>query len=319
MDIIKDFANFRKYKNVVMTLGKFDGLHIGHQFIIEKVIKRAREINGCSLVFTFESHPFLTLSPKKNPKQLISLHEKIDILKELHIDVLVLTEFTKHFANLTPNEFFEKILIEKINCKELFIGENFSFGKDKTGNIDTLKNLCQKYDVKLNIIKIVDLKHIKISSTKIRKLIIDGNLKLAKKFLGKNYSILGKVIKGSGRGKTLGFPTTNLKIHNVVLPPKGVYLCYITYKENYYQGLVNIGFRPTFFEDNNFQIEVFIFDFDKDIYHEHLKISFIKKLRDEIKFANSEDLIIQIKKDVEQAKYEFKEMIEKFDGLSERN
>ncbi|MFH1612577.1 MAG: bifunctional riboflavin kinase/FAD synthetase [bacterium] len=305
MDIIRDLSNFTKYENIVMTLGKFDGLHIGHQFIIKKVIERAYEIKGHSLVFTFESHPFSLLFPEKNPKQLISLHEKIDKLKKLNIDILVLTEFTKHFSNLTPNEFFEKILIEKINCKEIFIGENFSFGKDKTGNIDILKNLCQKYNVKLNIIKIFDLDNIKVNSTEIRKLITNGKLNLVEKFLERPYSILGKVIKGNGRGKKLGFPTTNLKIHNVVIPPRGVYLCYITYKENYFQGLVNIGFRPTFFENNNFHIEVFIFDFDKDIYHEHLKVSFIKKLRDEIKFSNSEELIIQIKKDVEQSKYEF--------------
>jgi riboflavin kinase/FMN adenylyltransferase len=294
-----------KIEKIVATLGKFDGLHLGHQLIINQVIRRAKEIEGQSLVFTFESHPLSVVFPQSSPLQLISLHQKVAFLEEYGVDILMLVEFTRHFSELPPTEFFEKIMVKKIKCREIFVGEDFVFGRDKRGDIQLLEQLSERFGVRLNSVK--KFRHLgrEVSSSWIREAIAEGDLKLAAQLLGRPYAILGKVVPGEGRGRKLGFPTTNLHLHNLVLPPAGVYLARVLYQKKQFSALVNIGFRPTFGE-GRFQVEVFIFDFQQEIYHQYLTVFLLEKLREEKKFKNVEDLTAQIKEDVKIAREKFK-------------
>lgn len=297
MKIIKNLENLKeKYEKVIMSMGKFDGIHIGHQKIIKEVVKRAKLVKGTSLIFTFEEHPLKIVAPNECPPQISSLHKKINLFKNLGIDILVLINFDHKFAQIPCSYFIENILVKKINCKEIYVGEKFSFGKNKEGNINTLKILSEKFNVKVKCIKEVEVNKEDVSSSKIRELIMQGKLELVTKLLNRPYEIYSQVVEGKKRGTQLGFPTANLLASGYVLPPMGVYAVEVNYKEKKFKGICNIGYRPTF-EEKDYLIEVHLFNFNLNIYHQFIEVAFIKKIRNEQKFANGMFLKQQLIKD----------------------
>lgn len=287
----------RQFRNPVITIGIFDGVHRGHKKIISALVKRAKKIKGTSIVITIYPHPAKLLHPKTAPPLLISLNHRIRLIEELGVDVLLMLKFTKYFSNLTAEDFIEKILVEKIGIKEIIIGSDFVFGKDKLGNTPFLKEARKKHGFKVTKIRILKSSGSLISSTRIRKLVTSGKLAKASNLLERPVSILGTVKKGAKRGRILGYPTANIDPHHEAIPPSGVYAVSVKFKEKIFGGVLNIGRRPTFYKDSEPTIEVHIFNFKKSIYNEDLEIEFVKKIRNEVKFPSRAKLIAQIRLD----------------------
>ncbi|MFA4910144.1 MAG: bifunctional riboflavin kinase/FAD synthetase [Desulfobacteria bacterium] len=302
MEIIRGTANLKKKFNTpVITIGNFDGIHLGHQKIFKDVKRRSSELKGDSIVYTFEPHPLNILFPHKKVPLITSFSEKIKLIEESGIDFVICEDFTPEYANLSPRQFVKDILLDKIGVKAVFVGHDYAFGKGRKGNIDTLKQLGEELVFEVHVVDAVKVDAILVSSTKIRDTIQKGDVKKVAGFLGRSYSISGKVEKGKSRGKGLGFPTANLKSVEEICPKPGIYAVHVSYRDQPYQGVVNIGFNPTF-KDKTLSIEVYILKFNKDIYDEYIKISFVERLRDEKAFDSPETLVEQIKKDVEMAR-----------------
>jgi riboflavin kinase/FMN adenylyltransferase len=284
-----------------ITLGNFDGLHLGHQELVRKVITRAKELGAYSIVVTFRPHPLKVLAPEKCPPLISIYEEKIRLFEKLGVDVLVKIPFTLEFAKMSPEDFVKGILCDLLGAKEIFVGFNYRFGRGREGNITTLKALGKKLGFTVREIEQVSLDGEVISSTKIRHLLRDGEVEHAARLLGRTYAITGIVIKGDGRGKNLGFPTANIAPKHAIIPSHGVYAVRLSVRDRFYDGIANIGMRPTFGK-NALAIEVHVFDFNEDIYGEEISLYFIGKIREEIKFNSSGELIHQINKDVETAR-----------------
>jgi len=301
MEIIKSISSLKKkQKKSIITIGIFDGVHHGHQRIIKDVNKKARRAGLKSHLVTFYPHPVDFFGNKKI--SLTTLDEKIALLDELGLEALSVIKFTKKFAQLLPGEFIRKYILP-LHPHEIIVGSNHTFGKNASGNIELLKKFGKKYGFKVSIAKLKKKNKTNINSTLIRELILLGRIEKAEEFLGRKYSIFGKVVKGRGIGRKLGFPTANLKVSgNKLLPGPGVYLTKTLVKKKYYSSLTNIGFAPTFGKQNVLSVEVFLKDFKKNIYGTTLKVIFLKKIRDEKKFGSEEALKKQIKKDVSNLK-----------------
>ncbi|OGL45981.1 MAG: riboflavin biosynthesis protein RibF [Candidatus Schekmanbacteria bacterium RBG_16_38_11] len=291
----------REYKNPILTLGNFDGVHLGHQEIFKRVVKRAKEIEGTSIAITFDPHPLKILAPEKCPSLITNFKEKAEILESFQIDILFSIPFTREFSSLDADDFIKKIVVDKIGPKELFIGYDFAFGKGREGDTSVLKGLGESLGFKVTVVKPIRVGEKTVSSTLIRNLIKEGNVKEASVYLGRPYSISGEVIKGHGRGKGLGFPTANINFQNELIPSEGVYIGEILFGEERHKSLINVGTNPTFGEDK-LNVEVFILDFGRDIYGEFLKVFFQEKIRGEIRFKTPEQLIVQMQKDLKQAR-----------------
>lgn len=295
--VIYGLSNLKKkIKNAYLTIGIFDGLHLGHQFIIRSTIKKARLHKGRSIVITFWPHP------EKEP-HLNSLAHRVNLIRELNPHFCIIILFTKNFSLQSPREFIKNIF-KKIEIKEIFTGRNFTFGKDAQGNIDLLKKISKEFDFKINIIEPLKINHQSISSTLIRRLIQEGNVALAKKYLGREVSVAGQVIKGDKLGRLLGYPTANIISKHEVMPASGIYVVKVIIGKNKLNGICYIGKRPTFKKNNQQKnnIEVHIFNFKKNIYHKHLEILFLKKIRPDKKFPNKQRLLTQIQRDERKAK-----------------
>jgi riboflavin kinase/FMN adenylyltransferase len=283
--------------NTVVTVGSFDGIHLAHKRIIEKINKLALLNNFKSLIFTFLNHPRSVFSGEDIPF-ITTLEQKKEILEKLHIDYLFLQYFDKKFAENSAEDFIKNILIAKLKMKILVIGDDHRLGKGREGSYEHLKFLSEKYDFKLYQIDSVVYNGIRVSSTNIRKAIINGDIVLANSLLGYEYFFDGIVVGGSKIGRDLGFPTANISLKKEKLMPKiGVYAVSCRINGNIYYGMANLGYRPTINQAKDITFEVNIFDFDKDIYHQEIRIFFLKKIRDEMKFASKEDLIRQLHKD----------------------
>jgi len=296
----------KEYKNPILALGNFDGVHLGHQEILKRVVQRAKNIDGTSIVITFEPHLLQILCPEKCPPLINSFREKAEILESLGIDILICILFDKKFSNLKPIEFVKKIVIDKIGARELFIGYDFAFGKGREGDTRLLTESGEEMGFKVTVVEPIKIENKTISSTLIRNLIKEGNVKEASLYLGRPYSIRGKVVKGEGRGRNLGFPTANIQPHKELIPKEGVYIGRVFLKKEGYKSLINVGTKPTFGE-HELNVEAYIFDFDKNIYGEFLKISFLERIRDEIRFKTSELLIVQMQEDLKLAEKFFLE------------
>jgi riboflavin kinase/FMN adenylyltransferase len=281
----------------VITLGNFDGLHLGHQELIRKVIRRAKETGSRSIVVTFRPHPLKILAPEKCPPLISIYEEKIKLFEKLGIDVLVKIPFTLEFAKMSPGDFVKGILCDMLGAKEIFVGFNYRFGRGREGNIATLKALGERLGFTVREVEQVSLNGEVISSTKIRHLLRDGEVEHAARLLGRTYTITGIVVRGDGRGKSLGFPTANIAPKHSIIPAHGVYAVRLFVRDRFYDGIANIGMRPTF-DKNVLTIEVHVFDFDEDIYGEDISLYFIGKIRDEKKFGSADELIRQIRRDV---------------------
>lgn len=300
MEVIKGekFTDL-KIGAIVIALGTFDGIHLGHQAVINKTKEIARKINLPCGVYTFSPHPLKVIKPAFAPNSLISPAQKIELLSNFDIDYYLEQRFTIEFSQLEYTDFILDYLVDQLNVAHIVVGEDFTFGNHGEGNIKTLKAMGKEYGFKATGIRSIKKDGERISSTRIREMITRGEVNKVPEFLGRYYILSGKVIKGAGRGKDLGFPTANLKLAvDYVLPPRGVYACYVKVLERKYRGIANFGFNPTF-SGNAYSVEVHILDFDReDIYGEKISIELVNFIREEITFRSSKDLVKQIRKDI---------------------
>ena len=301
MEVFNSLSEVKKDKNTVITLGTFDGIHLGHRKIIDGVIRRAENLNARSFLITFDPHPRSVVSKEHAIKLLNTLQEKIDILDDLKIQNLLIINFSKEFSQLSSEEFFKNYIIDKIGLKEIVIGYDHHFGKGRGGDEHTLREMGREYDFDVTKVDAVDINSTSVSSTKIRKALAEGNIKLANSFLGRYYSFQGYVIKGDGRGRSLGFPTANIKLkdENKLLPAIGIYAVELILENEKHFGLMSIGKRPTFYNNGQLTTEIFIFDFDKDVYDKEVTVKVLERIRGEEKYSSPEALVAQMKKDKE--------------------
>lgn len=288
----------------VVTIGVFDGVHIGHRRIIEMVVKRAKRLGIKSVVLTFDPHPIDILRPKSRIPSLISLGHRIRLIESLGADILIVVKFSKTFAKLSAGKFAKDILVSRLGAREVYVSEGFYFGKGAGADKEKLKDMGRALGFKVNIVAPVKADGHTVSSSLIRRAIAKGDLALGAKLLGRPVSILGTVVRGARLARELGYPTANVNPHHEVIPPSGVYAVRVSYRGISFKGVLNIGTRPTFFgpRDREPSIEAHIFDFHKHIYGEDLEILFIKKLREEVKFKDRADLVRRIRKDAKQAR-----------------
>ena len=292
----------RPLVNPVVTLGNFDGIHLGHRKIFERVKAEASRMGGESVVITFEPHPLKVLSPRSCPPLLAPPKKKISLIEQLGMDVVLCIEFTKAFSEISPSDFVKNILVDRVGARKVIVGYNFHFGKRKKGNPQTLKQIGSLYNLQVEIIDSLIIEGITVSSSKIRELIKHGKVEKASKLLGRHYSILGKVIEGAKRGRLIGFPTANLEISNELFPLTGVYAVEVVWNGQSFKGVADVGRNPTFeTEGGKISTEVYILDFNEDIYGEEIQVDFVKRIRDEVRFDSAAQLIAQIQKDVEWA------------------
>ncbi len=291
-----------KIKRSTATIGIFDGVHRGHQRILEKLVREARKLKTKSLVITFYPHPRKVLNPQSKVPLLISLEHRLKLMEEEGVDFFLVIKFTQPFARIKADDFIKEILVNKLGIKTLVVGENFLFGHRGKGNFSLLKGLSKKYGFRLLGVKPVKMKSKYVSSTRIRRAIEKGDLKNASLMLGRPVTVLGTIVKGRKFGRRLGFPTANINPHHEAIPPGGVYAVDVQLGEKNYKGILNIGTRPTFRKDKDPTIELHIFNFKKDIYKKDVEIIFKKKIRDERKFSSVEALRKQIHKDTLRAR-----------------
>lgn len=306
MKIYHKLSDFKPKGNAVVTTGTFDGVHIGHRKILERLKEKAKEINGESTLLTFWPHPKLVLSPHQNArvsKILSTIEEKTELLEEIGIDHLVILPFTREFSELTCERYIEDILISGFGTKAMVIGYDHRFGKNREGGIDYLLEHSSRFKIDIEEINRQEIDNLTISSTQIRKAIEEGDIKVANELLGRYYSFSGTVVKGRQLGRQIGFPTANVQTQNEfkLIPKNGVYAVQVKLRNQTFKGVMNIGNRPTV-EGIGITQEVHIFDFSDDIYGETLKVEIVDFIRDEVKFENIDKLIAQIKTDAELAK-----------------
>lgn len=302
MEIIKGLENIRGVQESIVTLGTFDGFHVGHRKLIDRVLVEAGKQNRESVLVTFEPHPQLVLKNKKQEIRLLtSIDEKLGLLNSCLIDKAVIIEFNKEFSQKSYRDFVKKILIDKIKMKHLIVGYDSHFGKNRKGNIETLNELASELDFKVSKVEPYYHNEQIISSSLIRNLILEGKLQEASSYLGRNYSLSGSVIPGDGRGKKLSFPTANIKPDNEhkLIPLDGVYAVDVNVINENFKGMLNIGNRPTF--STNHAIEVNVFGLQEDVYNKKITIHFKKRLRKEKKFSSREELVNQLKIDKEES------------------
>ncbi len=299
MNIYTENSTIIKNKKSVVTIGTFDGVHKGHLDILDHVIQKAEEIDGRSFVITFKPHPRTIIAKKDNIFLLTTYEEKIELLKNRGIENLLIINFTKEFSNLTAKEFVDNIICNKIGAAHLVIGYDHKFGKDRVGDQSRLTELGIERNFTVSTVAPVEFNGEIISSTKIRMALFDGNIQKANNFLGRNYSIEGKVVEGTKRGRIIGFPTANIEVENKLklVPKNGVYAVKVFFDSMVYFGIMNIGVRPTFEDLKRRFIEVYILNFSGNIYDKKIKVEFLKRIRDEKKFSSKEELIKQIKDD----------------------
>jgi len=300
MEIIRYSKNIiLPNKKYYIALGVFDGVHLGHQKLIKLTVDKARKNDGISMVATFDPHPDKIINPESNVFLLTTLEERINLIKELGVDVFLVIKFTKTMSKIPPEDFISKILVDSLLVKELFVGFNYKFGFQGKGNTDILTKYSKFYNFKTNILKPITVNNTIISSTRIKDYIKSGEIEKAKKLLGHDITISGKVVPGKGRGKKLlNFATANIEVpSDKIIPVNGVYLVEIIIHNIKYYGLMNIGVKPTFKESER-TIEVHIINFNKKIYNKKLTVNVLKKIREEKNFRHPSLLKKQIEEDI---------------------
>tara|TARA_Y100001970_G_scaffold24148_2_gene28651 strand:- start:7418 stop:8347 length:930 start_codon:yes stop_codon:yes gene_type:complete len=303
MKVVKSIENYSSKKKSIITIGTFDGIHIGHQEIIKSLVKESISKNALSLILTFFPHPRMVLNKNFSIKLIDTLKEKEKMFEKLGLNTLIIQPFTKNFANISSHDFTKEILVKKLNVKKIILGYDHRFGKNRESSVEDLIQLGLTYNFEVEVISAKKINSINISSTKIRKAIELGNFKKANLYLGRNFEINGKVVKGKGIGKKIGFPTANILIEEnyKLIPNKGVYLIKAKIKNKTYYGMMNIGNRPTL-NGIDETLEINIFKFNENIYGKRLTIFFLEKIRNEIKFDSIEKLGNQLLKDKDYCK-----------------
>ncbi len=310
MNIYNNIADFNKISNAIVTIGTFDGIHFGHQQIIRALVEKAKLLNGESVILTFFPHPRMIIDPENAALKMINtIHEKAVILEKLGVNHLIITPFTRDFSNLSVEDYIQQILVDKIGTKHLIIGYDHRFGKDRKGGLKELKAGGLVHDFEVIEIPEQDVDDVAVSSTKIRTALLSGDVKLASLYLGYRFSLTGSVIKGDKIGRTIGFPTANLFIEETykLIPADGIYAVSLhlqedpkkaSVKSQTYLGMAYIGQRPTI-NGMTRNIEVNIFDFDREVYGQNLTMEFHQFLRADYKFPSLETMTEQLKKDKE--------------------
>lgn len=293
------------YPNAVITIGNFDGVHIGHQALFHQVIEKAEAIGGTAVAMTFEPHPIRVLKQNGHPPLITIYEQKIELMSTVGLDVLIALPFTTEFAAWSAERFVRELLAERIGVRAIVVGQDYTFGKGREGNVDMLKAYGRQLGFEVHVLDWISAPKNgigRISSTRVRDLVMEGRMDDARKLLGRCYQIRGIVAKGRDRGgRLLGFPTANITIADELCPKAGVYAVTAEVRGQKHKGVANIGFSPTF-DDHQFTVEVYILDFDQDIYGEKIRVNFIERLRDEEKFSSLPELSDQIRKDVEMAR-----------------
>ncbi|MBT8246072.1 MAG: bifunctional riboflavin kinase/FAD synthetase [Winogradskyella sp.] len=285
-----------------LTIGTFDGVHIGHQKILEKVVNLSQANNQIPSVLTFFPHPRMVLHQDKSIKLLNTISERKLLLEKFGIELICVKTFTKEFSKLSAEEYVKGILIDELNAKQIVIGYDHHFGKNRSANITDLKKFAKEFNFEIEEISAKDIENVTISSTKIRNALVNGNVSLANSYLGYNYFLTGRVVKGQKIGRTLDFPTANIYIEEdyKLIPKDGVYVVKAKIEDTHYFGMMNIGLNPTI-ENKPRSIEVHFFDFKKDVYGKQIVIEMLTRLRDEHKFNSIDALKTQLKSDKKNA------------------
>ncbi len=301
MEHIRDWRPTGTFKNPVVTLGNFDGVHLGHQRIFKLLIERARQVEGTSVVYTFEPHPIKVLYPERRMPLITSYRERAALVEQMGVDVLVSAPFDRGFASQGAREFVEHILVGSIGAKEVLVGYDYAFGRNREGDIGLLRELGQKLGFKVEIVPPVMINGHAVSSSRIRAVVEEqGDVALASRMMGRAFCLEGVVVEGHKRGKSLGYPTANLRLENELLPKPGVYAVVVSIEdsESSWNGMANLGTNPTFSE-TLLSFEVHIFDFQGDLYGKRLKAALVERLREERRFPSVEALMDQLSKDEE--------------------
>ena len=286
-----------------LAIGVFDGVHLGHQAVISTSTRHARSAGGTPVVITFDPHPLKVLRPHNAPHLLTATQHKIALIRDLGVEHLLVINFDKKFAATPPENFIEQLVAHSKPLREICVGHEWSFGKDRSGNLDLLKKLGARFDFDVVGIPPVSMNGTVVSSTAIRRAVEKGEFARAAEMLGRDYTILGTVVRGDNLGKKIGYPTANLSAHSEQFPPNGVYFAEAWINGVLYHGVVNLGFRPTVSRNKSERVlEIYLLDFNRDIYGEDVEIRFIRYLRGEKKFDSVDALVRQIEADVRQAR-----------------
>ena len=282
-------------RGVVLTFGVFDGVHVAHQIVVNRVANRARALGAEGVVISFDPHPALPISGAA-PPILTSTDKKIELLQMLGIDRIIVEDFNEQFSRLSPEEFVRDVLVRKFHTREAVVGYDCAFGRDRTGDEQLLKKLGRRYGFSVEVVQPYKVEGAVVSSTRIRAAILKGNLELVEKLLGRSYSISGRVVQGKGIGRRIGYATANLELQKQVLPPSGVYAVTARVGAEKFKSILNMGMQRTF-GDNDFRVEVHLLDFEGDLYGRNIEVFFVKKVRDERTFNSPPELADQIRRD----------------------
>lgn len=297
---LKEFDN--RFARPVITIGNFDGVHLGHQTLFRRLQERAQALQAPAVVLTFDPHPIKVMAPQRNLPLLTTTSQKIKLLSTLGLDAVIVHPFTKDFAALPAREFVEEYLCRRLEVQEVVVGHDYSFGRNREGRISLLREMGLEKGFPVHVVDAIQINSTVVSSTLIRCLIQEGQVDQAEKFLGHPYEVAGMVVHGHGRGgRLLGFATANLRPDNDLLPAPGIYVVRARHRGITYPAVANIGTCPTF-EDNELSLEVHIIDFQEDIYDANLEVEFVQRLRSECRFPDLQALVRQIKTDISQAR-----------------
>jgi len=293
--------NAEIHRPTVLTLGVFDGLHLGHQLIMKTVVERARAVGAVPTVNTFDPHPRAVLHPESAPPLLQTFDQKIEAFGVLGIEQTIVLRFTQEFASVRAHQFLRDVVMERLHAKEVYLGKGFAFGHDREGNIELLRRMGGELGFVAGEVPEVKLRGRRVSSSKIRELLTQGHVNLARRMLGRPYGVEARVEHGSERGHKLGFPTANLRPHNRVIPRNGVYVTSTLIEGQWRRSVTNVGLRPTFGDVTEPSVETFVMNWDGDLYGDVVRVRFLYRLRDERKFSSIEELKTQIARDVARA------------------
>jgi len=308
MQVILNLNEIKKpLTNPVLTIGNFDGVHKGHLALFDRVKERAKAIAGQSVVMTFEPHPLKIMRPADGPQLITHTGQKLELIEKAGIDVIVCVSFDREFAAIPARDFVNNVLVKKIGIKEIVVGYDYTFGHNREGDINLLREIGNDFGFVVHLVGPIEIDHTLVSSTSIRRLVQEGRLEEARVLLGRDFEVQGTVVKGQNRGgRLLGFPTANLNPHGELLPKRGVYAVKLLIDDVFYKGVTNVGYNPTF-GNTGLTIETHVLDYSGELMGKTIKVHFIKRLRDEKTFKTLEELSEQIAQDIARAKEVFRE------------
>jgi riboflavin kinase/FMN adenylyltransferase len=305
MRLFHGYENAEIARPTVLTLGVFDGLHLGHQLVMSTVVERARVVGAVPTVITFDPHPRAVLHPESAPPLLQTFDQKVEALGVLGVEQVIVVRFTPEFASIRAEEFLRDVARERLQAKEVYLGHGFAFGRGREGDINLLRRVGRELGFEADEVPEVRLRGQRISSSRVRQLLADGRVNLARRMLGRPYGVEGRVVRGAERGRSIGFPTANLQPQNRVIPRQGVYVTATLIEGVWRRSVTNIGRRPTFERDAEPSVETFVMDWNGDLYGDVVRVRFLRRLRAERQFASADELKRQIAYDVARARNYF--------------